>query len=159
VKHSITEFVITTAPAVATRRAEPDDAPAGETAVRAKSPAVAIARFVSTLFAARDQAHVFHLQTASYARHKALQKFYGAVVDLADAYVEIAQARYGMIAGYAPPAAWQEGESQILPWIDQLVAHVAEMEPALPDDCDLENAYADVLALCHRTQYLLHRLT
>lgn len=36
----------------------------------------------------REQAHVFHLTTKSYAAHKALQAYYEAIIPLLDSYAE-----------------------------------------------------------------------
>lgn len=44
--------------------------------------------FISLLFASRTQAHVFHLQTNSFAAHKALEDYYTGIVGLADLYAE-----------------------------------------------------------------------
>ena len=53
--------------------------------------------FMGMLFLARDVAHSVHLNTRSYAKHKALQKFYESVGDLADDFAEAYQGRYGLI--------------------------------------------------------------
>lgn len=58
------------------------------------------AALVSLLFAARNQAHYIHLNTRSYAVHKALNDYYSGLVDLADNYAENAQGRYGLIESY-----------------------------------------------------------
>jgi len=58
------------------------------------------AQFISTLFASRTQAHIFHLQTTSFAAHAALNTFYDEIVDLADGLVESFQGRYGIVRGY-----------------------------------------------------------
>ena len=50
-----------------------------------------IGQFVSTLFASRTQAHVFHLQTTgegSFATHKALNDYYDEIVGITDGLVE-----------------------------------------------------------------------
>ena len=39
-------------------------------------------QFVSTLLASRTQAHIFHLQTPSFAAHKALNEYYENIVDI-----------------------------------------------------------------------------
>jgi DNA-binding ferritin-like protein len=57
------------------------------------------AEFVGMLFLARDVTHSVHLNTRSYAKHKALQKFYESIVDLADTFAEAYQGRYGLIGG------------------------------------------------------------
>jgi DNA-binding ferritin-like protein len=48
-------------------------------------------------FLARDVTHSVHLNTRSYAKHKALQKFYENIIDLADNFAEAYQGRNGMI--------------------------------------------------------------
>jgi hypothetical protein len=53
--------------------------------------------FVGMLFLARDVTHSVHLNTRSYAKHKALQKFYENIIDLADAFAEAYQGRHGLM--------------------------------------------------------------
>jgi hypothetical protein len=55
------------------------------------------ADFVGMLFLARDVAHSVHLNTRSYAVHKATQKFYEGLPDLADSFAEAYQGRHGLI--------------------------------------------------------------
>ena len=47
-----------------------------------------INQFVSTLFASRTQAHIFHLQTPSFAQHSALGTYYDEIIDLTDSFIE-----------------------------------------------------------------------
>ena len=67
-------------------------------------------QFISTLFASRTQAHVFHLQTPSFAAHKALNEYYDEIVGLTDGIVESYQGKYGIITGYGN-VALQEYQS------------------------------------------------
>jgi len=69
-----------------------------------------IGQFVSTLMAARTQAHIYHLQTPSFAAHKALNEFYDNIIDLIDGFVETYQGKYGIITGYSN-VALQEYQS------------------------------------------------
>jgi hypothetical protein len=55
------------------------------------------ADFVGLLFLGRDVAHSVHLNTRSYSKHKALQKFYDNILDLADNFAEAYQGKYGLI--------------------------------------------------------------
>lgn len=48
----------------------------------------------------RNQAHVFHLQTTSFAEHKALNDYYDDVIDLFDGLVESYQGKYGIIKNF-----------------------------------------------------------
>ena len=47
-----------------------------------------VSKFIMTLMNSRNQAHAFHLNTTSYAQHKALQKYYEGIVPLLDSYAE-----------------------------------------------------------------------
>jgi len=58
---------------------------------------VKCAEFMGMLFLARDVSHSVHLNTRSYAKHKALQKFYENIIDLADGFAEAYQGRHGLI--------------------------------------------------------------
>ena len=49
----------------------------------------------SKLFEARDFAHYAHLQTDSYAQHKALGSFYEDLLELVDTLVETHAGQYG----------------------------------------------------------------
>lgn len=55
------------------------------------------ADFVGLLFLARDVAHSVHLNTRSYAVHKATQKFYEGLPELADTFAEAWQGRHGLM--------------------------------------------------------------
>lgn len=55
------------------------------------------ADFMGLLFLARDVAHSVHLNTSSYAVHKATQKFYERLPELADSFAEAYQGRHGLI--------------------------------------------------------------
>ena len=40
--------------------------------------------YVGTLFQSRNQAHIYHLQTPSYAKHMALNDYYEDIIDIID---------------------------------------------------------------------------
>ena len=52
---------------------------------------------VCNILHSRNQAHVFHLQTQSFAEHKALNDYYDGVVELFDGIIESYQGKYGII--------------------------------------------------------------
>jgi hypothetical protein len=118
----------------------------------------AAADFLSLLFNSRTQAHILHLQTNSYAAHKALNAYYDGIIPLADKYAETYQGLYGIVKGYNTPRKYLEGEKEILPYFEYLDKQVKSMKNKLPKDLDLENNYADILDLIHSTQYLLTQL-
>jgi DNA-binding ferritin-like protein len=55
--------------------------------------------FVGMLFLARDVTHSVHLNTRSYAKHKALQTFYEEIIDAADEFAEAYNGRHGLLGG------------------------------------------------------------
>jgi hypothetical protein len=120
-----------------------------------KSTNAVVAKLLSTLFNSREQVHILHLQTTSFAKHKALNGYYDAIVGLTDKYAETYQGKYGIVMGYKPLKKFVQGEKQILPYFKKLEKEVSSLRNQLPKDLDLENAYADILDLIHSTQYLL----
>ena len=56
-----------------------------------------VGEFILLCFHARTNAHVLHLETRSYAAHKALNEFYDEIVDLADSFAEAYIGSYGLI--------------------------------------------------------------
>ena len=59
-----------------------------------------IQEFINCLFEIRINGHIAHLQTKSFAEHKALDELYTGIVDLTDSYVETYQGIYGIITDY-----------------------------------------------------------
>ena len=48
----------------------------------------------------RNQAHVYHLQTKSFAEHMALQGYYNGIIELVDGLIESYQGKNGIIDKY-----------------------------------------------------------
>jgi len=55
---------------------------------------------VSGILHSRTQIHIYHLQTKSFAVHKALNDYYDGVVDLFDGLVESYQGKHGIVEDY-----------------------------------------------------------
>ena len=55
---------------------------------------------VCNILHSRTQAHVYHLQTKSYAEHKALNEYYDGIVPVFDGIIETYQGKYGIIKTY-----------------------------------------------------------
>jgi len=117
-----------------------------------------VAKFVSTLFNSREQAHIFHLQTTSFAAHKALNKYYDTIVGLVDDYVELFQGRYGIITGYQPPTKFFEGDAELLKYFMALQKFVDTTRTQLPDNSDLNNVVDEISQLVNSTIYKLRFL-
>ena len=116
-----------------------------------------INQFVSTLFASRTQAHIFHLQTPSYAQHKALNKYYERIIELIDPFIESYQGKYGFIRGYSSPASFREDDDTIK-YFESLCSYVEETRVNLPQDSYIQNQIDEVVALIESTKYKLINL-
>ena len=118
-----------------------------------------IGQFISTLFASRTQAHVFHLQTPSFAAHKALNDYYDEIVGITDGIAESYQGKYGIITGYGN-IALQEYESceAIIMFFETLCMYVEKSRQILPQDSYLQNQIDEVVALIKSTIYKLRFL-
>ena len=98
------------------------------------------ADFVGILFLARDVAHSVHLNTRSYAKHKALQKFYENVIDVADDFAEAYQGRHGLIGPISLMSAKKTTNI-----IEFLESQLAEIEAARYDVCDKDDSPMQIL--------------
>lgn len=115
-----------------------------------------IGKLIVTLFHARTTAHVLHLQTRSYAEHKALNEFYDGIVDLTDAFAEAYQGEYGLIEGLH--AAYEPSDNA-LEMLDDLRECVDKCAKGLhKDDTHLNNLLDEIRSLIAATQYKLRFL-
>jgi hypothetical protein len=71
-----------------------------ETEVKETKTGSGFKDMVSILLHSQTQVHIFHLQTKSYAEHKALQGYYEGVDALVDGIAESFQGKYDLLTGY-----------------------------------------------------------
>jgi DNA-binding ferritin-like protein len=111
--------------------------------------------FVGLLFLARDVTHSVHLNTRSYAKHKALQKFYEGIVGLADTFAEAYQGRHGLMGGITLQTAKKTANvTEFLQ--DQLdEIETARSKVVDKDDTALQNIIDEIVALYLSTLYKL----
>lgn len=109
------------------------------------------------LFEVRDQVHYIHLQTTSFAAHKALNEFYDGILDLADSFIETYQGTYGRIKGKLAPNI--ESDIDAMKYIQSIRPLFAKdgliRKSYSPDDTHLANIADEMLALVDKTLYLL----
>lgn len=111
---------------------------------------------IARLFAARTAAHMNHLQTKSFAEHKALDSFYTDIVDLSDSFAETYQGIYGLIASY-PSVSLPSGKA--VDWIQSLRDWLKKTKAAsCKDASELGNIHDEICALCASTLYKLKYL-
>jgi hypothetical protein len=116
------------------------------------------ADFVGILFLARDVTHSVHLNTRSYAKHKALQKFYESIIDHADDFAEAYQGRHNLIGPISLMSA--KKTSNIIEFLE---SQLAEIEGARYDVCEktdtaLQQIIDNIVQLYLSTLYKLRFL-
>lgn len=116
----------------------------------------AVGELVMRLFHARTAAHVLHLQTRSYAAHKALNEFYDAVVDNADSIAEAYQGRYGLISF---PASKYTPETDGLTMLRGLRKWIDENRGAVCDCEEVQNEIDTLLTTIDSAIYKLRFLS
>ena len=112
----------------------------------------AVAQFIAVLFHAGTITHFMHLQTKSYAQHKALGHFYEDIIELADKYAEAYQGCYDVISKY--PSDFHMA-SDPLAYLRKLKEYVEVAAKTLPDEPNLQNTHADILDLVDSTLYMI----
>ena len=89
------------------------------------------ADFVGILFLARYVTHSVHLNTRSYSKHKALNKFYDEIIEAADDFAEAYQGRHGLIGPISLMSAKKTSNV-----IEFLEGQLADIESVRYDVCD-----------------------
>lgn len=112
------------------------------------------ALFIGTLMQSRNQSHIYHLQTQSYAAHKALQDYYEGIVDLIDGLVESFQGRYGILRGYKMEGTIKEDDNATI-YFEGLGKFVEVIRTKVPQDSYIQNEIDNVVNLIESTKYKL----
>ena len=110
--------------------------------------------FIALLFLSRDVAHKAHLNTESYAEHKALNSFYNDVVDLADSFAEAWMGREGKRLGEIPDM--KSPKADIKKTLKAHLEVIEEMRSFVDkDDTALNNIIDEIVDLYLSTLYKL----
>jgi len=111
-------------------------------------------RYVGALMNSREQAHIFHLTTNSFAQHKALQSYYEGIVPLLDAWAEAYMGKYGRLRRVSINRRFMKDPAKARPYFKALLARVKAIK--LPKgDTYLKNIQDEILALIRQTMYML----
>ena len=113
------------------------------------------ADLIGHLFLARDVTHSVHLNTRSYAKHKALGGFYDNVIDLADKFAEAYQGRHGLIGPISLHSARKT--SNITEFLEDSLKEIEDMRYKVCDKSDsaLQNIIDEIVELYLSTLYKL----
>jgi Family of unknown function (DUF5856) len=110
----------------------------------------------STFLGFVSQIHVFHWLTTSYAQHQALGGLYDGIHDLADEFMEVYMGKYGRNIGNNSASMINYDASNAVEAIKAFEAFLISLTGQFSDtDTDLLNIRDAMLALVHKTQYLL----
>ena len=116
----------------------------------------AVAEIVGVMFMSRTYAHMAHLKTGSFAKHKALNDFYDEIVDMADTLAEAGQGEWGKLdIPYVPMIG------DVTDPISAISEQWGKIED-LGEGCDkpyIENIVQEIEALYKKTLYLLKELS
>jgi hypothetical protein len=113
------------------------------------------ADLIGHLFLARDVTHSVHLNTRSYAKHKALGGFYGKVIDLADDLAEAYQGRHGLIGPITLHSA--KKTNNVIEFLEDSLKDVEDMRYKVcdKDDTAIQNIIDGIVDLYLSTLYKL----
>ena len=116
------------------------------------------ADLIGHLFLARDVTHSVHLNTRSFAKHKALGGFYDKVIDLADDLAEAYQGRHGLIGPITLHSAKKTGN--VVEFLEDSLNEVEKLRYQVCDKSDtaIQNIIDEIIGLYLSTLYKLRFL-
>lgn len=106
-------------------------------------------KFIGILFQSRDAMHIAHLQTTSFAEHKALNGYYDGILDLTDKFSEVYFGRNKRVEIIIPESKNMDA-----------ISHLKEMQKIVDGERDnysseIQNIMDEMLGLINQTLYLL----
>jgi len=110
------------------------------------------ALFLATMLHSATNTHFFHWSTDSYAKHKALAKYYDSIIDLTDAFAESYMGKYGKFTSF--PSVYHQPKDP-LRYMESLQNFVKEARQDLPQDSELQNIIDEIAGLINSTAYKL----
>ena len=110
---------------------------------------------ICNILHSRNQVHVFHLQTKSFAEHKALNDYYDGVVGLFDGIVESYQGKYGIIKNFKTFKIEQyRNNKKTISYFERLLDIIDENRDSV-EDSYIQNQIDTVQELVNSTVYKL----
>lgn len=105
--------------------------------------------FIGTMFHSRNVMHLQHLQTTSFAEHKALNGYYDGILDLIDNFSEVYFGRNKRVDIVIPEAK-----------VEGAVEHLKKIQSMIDSErnnysSELQNIMDEMLGLVNKTLYLL----
>jgi hypothetical protein len=118
-----------------------------------KEEPVTAGAFIMCLLHGVTNAHILHLQSQSYAQHKALGSFYEDLGDLVDSVVEQWQGLNGKLINY--PVEYRPPQQTAKAELEYMLGYVADYRAVMGNDSAIQNAIDEIAALMQSTLYKL----
>lgn len=110
--------------------------------------------FILLIKSSEVNAHIYHWATSSYAKHVALEGYYGASRDLIDKLVEVAQGKFNI--KYDLKGTIEISDSSEMIYFSNLKHQTTIMVKELFSEYeDLENIAVEILEEVNKINYLL----
>lgn len=107
-------------------------------------------------FETRNQTHLWHFQTTSFAEHEALGSFYPAWIDLTDKFIETYAGKYARPEGGMRCDALPYQEGLPYQYMVRAAAYLASEEiRSIATDTDLQNILDELQGLARQAAYQL----
>lgn len=116
-----------------------------------------VSKLVSELLFSRNQAHVFHWQTQSFAQHKALEDYYSSIIDLVDSLVETYQGTQSIIKIFSNDEKYVY-DGSALAYFETLLTNVQNNRVAFEEETDLQNIVDEIISEIKSVLYKLKNL-
>jgi hypothetical protein len=116
-------------------------------------PQVTIGEFLLKLLHAATNGHILHLQTKSYAEHKALQGYYEKLPDAVDTIIEQWQGAYQMIIEY--PSVYEAPKADALQEVTYIRDFIVANRAVVGDYTSIQNEVDALLSIVESTMYKL----
>lgn len=126
--------------------------------VEQKSKKNDFVELISLLLHSRNQSHVHHLQTKSYAEHKALNDYYEGIVGLVDGLVESYQGKYEILSGYKTYEIEEYKSNEATVKYFRELCHKVETLKKCCEETWIQNQIDEVCELINSTLYKLRFL-
>jgi hypothetical protein len=117
------------------------------------TPSVTIGEFFLKLLNASTNGHILHLQTKSYAEHKALQGYYEGLPDAVDTIIEQYQGAYATIIAY--PVSYEGPKATPLEEVTSIRDYIVANRAVVGPYTSLQNEVDTLLSLVETALYKL----
>jgi hypothetical protein len=115
-------------------------------------------RLASLLLSSQKQAHVFHLQTTSYAEHMALGAYYEGIDALTDAIIEEWQGMNDIISSYTTfKLVSYTDKKSVIEYFEELNKNIEKLRKGV-DASSIQNQIDNVVTLINSTLYKIKHL-